>query len=205
MVAIKIKKKKPMPVGQKIFYIISAIFLIGAFIYLGTKDFQAPNRKKTDNQAFSEEYGITEDNLFKYKTTKETLEIMQNGSGIIFFGFPENEWSKEYALMINETAKKLNIKEIYYYNFKAARSSSNHSYNKMVEKLEDFLPTLDNGVQNIYAPSMAIIKNGFVVFYDAETSITPGTIKPSEYWSSESIMEKENMMQTMFETYINMD
>ena len=201
--AIKIKKKKPMPTIQKVFYIISAIFLLGAFIYLGTKDFQAPNRRKSDNIAFSEEYGITSDNIFKYKTTKETLNIMQEGSGIIFFGFPENEWSKEYALMMNETAKKLNIKEIYYYNFKAARSSNNHSYNQMVEILKDFLPTMDTGTQNIYAPSMAIIKNGYVLFYDSETSITPGTIKPNEYWTKEIIIQKESMMQTMFETYLN--
>ena len=201
--AIKIKKKKPMPTIQKVFYIISAIFLLGAFIYLGTKDFQAPNRRKSDNIAFSDEYGITSDNIFKYKTTKETLNIMQEGSGIIFFGFAENEWSKEYALMMNETAKKLNIKEIYYYNFKAARSSNNHSYNQMVEILKDFLPTMDTGTQNIYAPSMAIIKNGYVLFYDSETSITPGTIKPSEYWTTENIIQKESMTQTMFETYLN--
>ncbi len=198
---IKIKKKKPMPAWQKVFYIISAIFLLGAFIYLGTKDFQAPARRKSDNISFSEEYGITEDNIFQYKNTKETLEILKNGSGIIFFAFPENKWAKEYAFMLNDTAKKMDIKELYYYNFKAARSSNNHIYNQMVETLKDFLPTLDTGVQNIFSPSMAIVKNGNVIFFDSETAIINGNYSPSEYWTNQRMIEKEAIMQNMLETY----
>ena len=79
------------------------------------------------------------------------------------------KWAKEYAFMLNDTAKKMDIKELYYYNFKAARSSNNHIYNQMVETLKDFLPTLDTGVQNIFSPSMAIVKNGNVIFFDSET------------------------------------
>ena len=202
---IKIKKKKPMPIYQKIFYIISAIFLLGAFIYLGTKDFQGPIRKKSDNLSFALEYGITEQNVFKYKTTKEILEIMNNGSGIIFFGFPENKWSKEYATILNDSALKANIKEINYYNFKGARSSNNHSYNQMVTKLKDFLPILDNGVQNIYAPTLVIVKNKEVIFYDSETSVMTSSITPEEYWTKENINQKEEVLKSMFETYLSLN
>lgn len=194
-----------MPKMQKIFYVISAIFLLWAFIYLGTKDFQAPTRKKSDNLTFALEYNITEDNLFKYKTTKETLQLLSEGSGIIFFGFPENDWSKDYALILNKAAKKEGIKEIYYYNFKAARSSNNRSYNQMIEKLHDFLPVLDSGVQNIYAPSMVIVKNGNILFYDDETAIMSGNREPSEYWDLENKEEKEASIKSMIETYLSIE
>ena len=62
-----------MPLFQKIFYIISFIFLIWAFIYLGTKNYNAPIKKLSDAESFTKEFGITSDNRFKYKNAKETL------------------------------------------------------------------------------------------------------------------------------------
>ena len=114
---IKIKEKKPMPLFQKIFYIISFIFLIWAFIYLGTKNYNAPIKKLSDAESFTKEFGITSDNRFKYKNAKETLELLNTGTGVIFFSFPDNEWSYNYAEMLNDVAKDNNEEFIYYYNF----------------------------------------------------------------------------------------
>ena len=69
-------ERAPMPVFQKIIYLFSFIFLIAAFIYLGTKNFNAPVRNLTDQESFTKEFGITSDNVFKYKTGKEILETM---------------------------------------------------------------------------------------------------------------------------------
>ena len=41
-------KKKPMPMWKKIFYVKSFIFLLWAFIYLGTKNYNAHQRELTD-------------------------------------------------------------------------------------------------------------------------------------------------------------
>ena len=76
-----------MPWYQKVFYTISFIFLFAAFIYLGTKNFNAPIRKLTDQESFTQEFGITSDNLYVYKTAKEVLELMYTGSGIVFLLF----------------------------------------------------------------------------------------------------------------------
>ena len=83
---MKVKKKK-MTLVQKIFYILSFIFLIAAFIYLGTKDY-TPKKTETDAQIFTKEYGITEDNVFTERDSKTILELLNSGSGIIFIGFP---------------------------------------------------------------------------------------------------------------------
>ena len=104
-------ERSPMPVFQKVIYILSFIFLIAAFIYLGTKNFNAPVRNLTDQESFTKEYGITSDNVFYYKTGKEILETMNTGTAIIFFAFPENMWSHTYADMLNEVAKYFGIKK----------------------------------------------------------------------------------------------
>ena len=43
-----IVEKPKMPLWQKIFYIISAIFLIGAFIYLGNKNYKVNEKIKAE-------------------------------------------------------------------------------------------------------------------------------------------------------------
>ena len=58
-------KKAPMPLFQKVVYIASAIFMIAAFIYLGTKDYTAPIKDFNDQESFTKEFGITKQKLAK--------------------------------------------------------------------------------------------------------------------------------------------
>lgn len=190
--------KKPMSVWQKIFYLLSFIFLIGAFIYLGTKNFDTPPRKLTDQEAFTKEYKITKDNLYIYKSGQEVLEILNTGSGIIFMGYSENKWSSIIAEVLNEVASNLGLKELYYYNFKKDRSNNNSYYENIVNQLKPFLPILDNDVVNIYAPAVLIVKNGEIIYFDDETSIMRGEKNISEYWTVEKKhLKKEEYQQAL--------
>ncbi len=195
-------KKAPMPLWQKVFYILSFVFLVGAFIYLGTKDYNAPIKKMTDQESFTKEFGITSDNIFDYKTGKEILETINTGTAVIFFGFPENEWSRPYAEILNEVAKYYGIKEIYYYNFKNDRNANNSYYENIVNKLSSFLPVLDNGTKNIYAPTVIFVKNGEIIFYDDETSISHGDITVADYWTKEKENEKKVTLGVYFQKFI---
>ena len=195
---IKIKEKKPMPLFQKIFYIISFIFLIWAFIYLGTKNYNAPIKKLSDAESFTKEFGITSDNRFKYKNAKETLELLNTGTGVIFFSFPDNEWSYNYAEMLNDVAKDNNEEFIYYYNFKNDRSNRNYYYTNIVKILESYVPNTDTGDKNIYAPSVVFVKDGVIVGYDDETSIMKGDTSVNNYWTNEKIISKKTNFNLMF-------
>ena len=65
-------KKAPMPLWQKIIYILSFVFLFWAFIYLGTKEYNAPVKELSDSESFTKEFGITSDNVYDYITAKNT-------------------------------------------------------------------------------------------------------------------------------------
>lgn len=198
-------KKAPMAMWQKIFYIFSFVFLVGAFIYLGTKNYNAPIRKLTDQESFTKEFGITSDNIYDYKTAKEILETMNTGTAVIFFAFPENEWSHNYAEILNEVAKYYSLKEIYYYNFKNDRSVNNSYYENIVSQLDSYLPVLDNGTKDLYAPTVVFVKNGEILFYDDETSITHGDITVSDYWTKEKENEKKVALGVYFQKFIEED
>ena len=200
---IKVKEKPPMPLFQKIFYIISFIFLFTAFIYLGTKNYNAPIRKLSDQESFTQEYGITSDNLYVYKNAQDVLELLNTGSGIIFFAFPENEWSHIYADILNEVAKTYEIEEIWYYNFKNDRSNNNYYYNNIVRILNAYVPVIDTGEKELYAPSFVIVKDGEIIGYDDETAIVSGDVTVDDYWTMEKQQRKKVELGILVQKYLN--
>ena len=60
-------------------------------------------------------------------------------------------------------AEKENSFEAMLKNFKKDRETKNAIYQSVVLKLSSYTYTNDNGTQNIYAPTMFIIKNGKVI------------------------------------------
>ena len=195
-------KKTPMPLFQKIVYIASAIFMFVAFIYLGTKDYNVPVKDFNDQENFTKDFGITNENIYDYKTASEILEIMNTGTGVIFFAFPENEWSHTYASLLNDVAKYYGLNEIYYYNFFNDRIMNNSYYENIVKKLNAYLPVLDNGTRNIYAPSMIMVKNGEIIAYDDETSILHGDVTVDDYWTYERQENKRVQLGVYFEKFL---
>lgn len=198
MEKIKIKEKPKMPTFQKVLYIIWFIIMVYLFIILGTKDYHVPINKLNDKDSFNKEYNLNIDNIFVYKNGKEALNIL-NSNGILFMAYPENIWSDEYATILNRICKKYGITEIGYYNFKAARSVSNRDYLNIVNRLKSYNFVTDNGVSNIYSPTVVFAKNGNIIYYDNETSIIKGNITPEEYWTNSKILNKE----AEFEYYLN--
>ena len=200
---IKVKEKPPMPWFQKVFYVISFIFLFAAFIYLGTKNYNAPIRKLSDQESFTQEYGITSDNIYVYKTSQEVLELLNTGSGIIFFAFPENEWSHVYADLLNGVGKSYGIDEIWYYNFYKDRNNDNYYYNNIVRILNAYVPVTDTGEKDLYAPSFVIVREGEIIGYDDETSIVSGDVTVDDYWTMEKQQKKKVELGVLFQKYLS--
>jgi len=180
---MNIKKKAPMPLFQKVFYFFSFCFLIGAFIYLGTKDFNLPKKTLTNQENFTKEYGITANNLYQYKTAREVLELLNTGSGILFLAYPENKWSATIAELLNDVAKKYGVKEIYYYNFKLDRGNHNHYYENIVRQLTPYLQIVEDETLQLYAPTVIMVQNGNILYYDDETTIVRGDSSVEDYWT----------------------
>lgn len=187
---------------KRIFEGLLFILIIGAFIYIGSLDFS--KETTADKEKFDQEYKMVKsDNVFVYRNVQEINATLKNGTGIIFMGFPENIWSGYYANILNETAKQLGIKEILYYNFYEDRKSKNATYQSLVLKLDKYLPTLDDGTKNIYAPTLIIVKNGEIIAFDSETSFSTGSISPEEYWDSFQTSAKVTSFERYFKEYLS--
>ena len=174
-------------------YLLYAFFLIfvvgGVAFYLLFVDDGVPNvdETKKDNYRFSVEYTkVPMDNVFVYKSETEIIDILENGSGIIYLGFPECPWCQSYVVYLNEVARDNGIENIYYLNIKERRANNTENYQKIVALIDSLLSVDENGNKRIYVPQVVFVKKGEIIAGDNETSmISDGT--PSEYWTSENI------------------
>lgn len=188
------KKKKMI---KNMISLILFIVMLYLFIHFGTKNYQV---KVADNVRFANEYKeVSKNNVFVYATSPEILEILNGKSGIILMGFSSNPWSHYYAEYLNEVVIANHIDKIYYYDFKADREFKTNTYLNIVSKLEDHLYKTDTGNKNLVAPSILIVKNGKILYYDDEISGIKGNITPEEFFTD----YKKNLIKANISNVLN--
>lgn len=181
---------------KNVIKLILFCIMIYLFAYLGTKEYKV---EVTDNIRFSSEYkDISKNNLYVYVDENKVLEILNGKSGILFMGFPSNIWSHYYAEYLNEVAIKNNIEEIYYYNFRKDRNLNNNTYNSIALKLKEYLSFDDIGNIDLSAPTIVIVKNGEIIYFDDEITDIKGEIRPEDYFTD----YRKNLIKTNFDLAI---
>lgn len=182
--------------------LIIALVLI---VLIGLGIFFIVNNKEevelTDAQKFALEYKeVSEDNVFVYRNIDEIIQIMEEGSGIVYLGFPECEWCQAYVKYLDEVAKEMEIEEVYYFNIKEDREENTKEYQKIVKLLEERLQKDDEGEPRVFVPNVSFHANGKLVGNNCETSLdTKGLEDPKEYWTKEEVKE----LKASLTKYIN--
>ena len=182
--------------------LIIALVLI---VLIGLGIFFIVNNKEevelTDAQKFALEYKeVSEDNVFVYRNIDEIIQIMVEGSGIVYLGFPECEWCQAYVKYLDEVAKEMEIEEVYYFNIKEDREENTKEYQKIVKLLEERLQKDDEGEPRVFVPNVSFHAKGKLVGNNCETSLdTKGLKDPKEYWTKEEVKE----LKASLTKYIN--
>ena len=176
-------------------YFILFTALIGAFIYLGKKDF-SDTTKKEDNVKFAQEYSINKDNPFVYTYGSEVVDIIKNKSGIVYLGFSSSDWCKYYIKYLYDVLKDNDVKKVYYYDILKDRTKNTKYYRELENLLSDYLYELDNGNIHVLTPALLFVKDGKVIYFDDETSIERNNLTPDQYWTSERVDTFKNKINT---------
>ncbi len=165
--------------------ILFVLALVGIYYFYSAN---SPVQEK-DSVKFAKEYtGVTEDNVFVYKSENEIVSILKSGSGIVYLGFPECPWCQKYVTLLNEVAKEKGITEIYYFNIKEARANKTVAYTEIVELLKDYIPTDDEGNKKVMVPDLTFVMNGKVEWHNNDTSTISG-MEIKDYWTEEKEQE----------------
>ena len=135
---------------------------------------------------------IDENNPIKYSSYEEIIDVIKNGSGIIYLGFPQCPWCRSALPVLFDVAKDNEISTIYYLNIKADRDAYVVEDGELVYQLDDegneikgvegyfdLMDALDEnlteyvvsyegkeyktGEKRIYAPTVIFVRDGNVL------------------------------------------
>ena len=182
-----------------ILLIIAVLVIIAVIIGISFALNRGDATEKTDAEKFIGEYTeVDKNNVFVFRDVDEIINILENGTGIVFLGFPECPWCQRYAKYLNEVALDMGIEKIYYYNIREDRKNNTEDYLKMVSILDEYLQYDEEGNKRIYAPSIIALKKGEIVGFDDETAWdTNGCAIPDEYWTEDEIKDLKDKLETM--------
>jgi thiol-disulfide isomerase/thioredoxin len=147
-------------------------------------EYEELNGESTSSGKTYSTLDIEKNNVINYRSSSEIINIIKNGTGIIYFGFPECPWCRTMTPVLLEIAKE-NDMEVNYLNIYDFRSSfiieegkvkqtkeGNKDYYTILElldnELEDYILKTESGEEipagekRLYAPTAVFVKDGVV-------------------------------------------
>ena len=210
--------------------LLSVLIVIGLLLVAGCN-------KETDALKFKEEYEalngvfiegtkykypsveILKDNAIKYVTSEELLKVLDEGTGAVYFGYPNCPWCRSAVPTLIESANEVGLENIYYLNVKDERDEikvkedgslevvkeGTEGYKKLLKRLDNVLldytltdihgNEVSANEKRIYVPLVVFIKDGEIVGYHLDT--VSSQKNPFEPLNDE---QKNELM----DTYINL-
>ncbi len=136
---------------------------------------------------------LSEDNPFCYAKEEEIINLLENGTGIIYFGFKTCPWCRSMIEELEKTAKEKNLDKIYYLDISNIRDTlaldendkivtekqGSSTYYKIVKFLEEYLKEytltskegkiIKTGEKRLFAPTVLAVSNGEIRFFHEGT------------------------------------
>lgn len=205
---------------------------IGVFIYMDRDNTTTDNREaitfKEEYESLNnkEGYGktykeliISSENPVDILTEDETIDLLENGTGILYLGFPECPWCRSMLPVLLQTLDNMNIDKLYYLNILDIRSTfklneknkleltreGSEGYYKMLEIMDEVLEKyylttesgkkVDTKEKRIYAPTVVAIKDGKII--DIHVSTVESQTDPYEALTTEQEEELSNIFVEM--------
>ena len=155
--------KKKIIIGVSIFVVA---FIIGGFIlyhndslrfklsyeYINYVEYS--NGKKI-------EISIPIDNRIKYVSESQLIDLLKNGTGILYFGYNTCPWCRNAVPVLIDTVIENDVDTIYYVDIHKLDISSIRE--ELYQILDSYLEENDEGKKVLAVPDVYFIKNGEII------------------------------------------
>jgi thiol-disulfide isomerase/thioredoxin len=153
---------------------------------------------------------VSEDNPFRYVDYAYVKELLQNGTGVLYLGFPKCPWCRSLVPTLTDVLIENNIEEAYYFNALSIRDikSLDEEGNIVVEKegTDEYYELLDmlsehlgpyqglndESIKRLYFPTVVFVKDGQIV------GVNEGTVEsqtnPQVLLDEEQTTELKNIL-----------
>lgn len=186
---------------KKIIYGILFIAMVVAFVYLSEKYADNSNPKVF---TINDYYPNIKTDKFEVIRGQKFASLIKNSKSIIFVGSGTSKYSEKYISLLEEILTNNDIDKIYYYDINNDKSQKNSNYYNIRELLNGYLITTDGSNNNLLAPSLYIIDNGKVKYYNIETVAMKNTDSLKDYWTTDEEKRfKEEVIDAIEKYYLN--
>ena len=168
----------------KSIYIALIIAMLCAFVCLSEK---YKDNSKEELKTITNYYSDITNDAFEVVNGTKLINVIRNGKNIIFIGSKTSNWSTYYIKRLNNIVDDMSIDKVYYYDINNDKSQLNSNYYEILRLLEGSLISTDSSNNNLFAPSLYIIENGRVLYYNIETAVMKNNLNPNDYWTDEKI------------------
>lgn len=150
------------------------------------RSYESYNNKKVDDTHKYQKLKIKKKNKVKNVTIEEAIDILENKTGLIYFGFPNCPYCRGILPILLDTLEKSNLTELYYLDMTNLRDeykvedgraiqskSADASYYELLSLLnnylDDYIVTDENGIEyeagekRLYVPLVVGVQEGFIV------------------------------------------
>ena len=148
--------------------------------YCNIWTYESLNSEKTSNGKKYMKITIPKDNPVVYSNYEEIFKVL-DGTGIIYFGFPQCPWCRNAVPVLLESAIENGVDKIYYLNNLEDRDilslkdgkvvtekEAKEDYKKLLKKLGDnasiYEGLEDESIKRIYYPAVVFVKNGKIIY-----------------------------------------
>ena len=193
------KKNRKKPTTTDYINYVLIVLLLVCFIIIGKQNYHKDENKKVIEPVQS--VILDKDNVFIKSSANDVYKKMQSGDALIFFGLSNSKNSDYYAKAVDEAAKKLNIKDVLYYDVLTDRKNSNGTYGLILEFLNDYLEKDDTGNVILHTPAFLIIKDSEVIYYDSLERIK-ANMSDEDYWTDYNYNAKKALVEAGLINYL---
>lgn len=172
--------RKVKEIIRKGIYAIIFIAMLAAFIYLGNKYAGNSEVKVLD---ITDYYAEIKKENFEVIKGKKFISLLKEGNHVIVIGNSKSEYSKKYMEEVNKIVEELKLEKVYYYDIINDKAQANSNYYEIIELLDGYLTTTDTSDKNLLSPSLYIVDNGKVKYYNTETTAMKNTDTVNDYWT----------------------
>lgn len=140
------------------------LLFIGLITITGCSSIKVSDKSRMDdNEKFSVEYNVSKNNPFKYARVHDVIDLLNDGTGIVYFADSDDEKSLYYTELILDTLNSNELNEIYYYNPSNIKDNNTKNYKEIVTIIEDYLPEDENSNVYLDIPNLFFVKNGKII------------------------------------------
>lgn len=162
------------------------------------------------------EISISANNPVDIVTEEEAVSLLESGTGILYFGFPDCPWCRSMLPVLLSTLDNMNIDRLSYLNVKNIRDTlalgeknkvevkeeGTKGYYKILELMDEVLDPyyliseddkkIDTKEKRLMAPTVVAIKDGKIV------DIHVGTVESQENGYDDLSIEQQEELQNRF-------